>query len=262
LGENYGANSYGGSATYGHSLLGGNFNSSVTLSDNTVDNSNVNALGFSTTVNYTRQFFGWVGSGSFSYSQNVQTLLITYMSSSYNYSGSVRHRWGRLTFGAGASAGRTGLTEVAGTQSSSQSYNASIGYSRWITATGSYGKSSGNALQTGAGLVIVPVPSPLLPPSDLILFGGRSYSFGLGSTPVKKLIISAAYAKSNNNMFADSLASNNNNEAFNALIQYNFRKMYFTGGYSRIDQGFSLSGLPPQMLSSFYVGVSRWFNFF
>jgi hypothetical protein len=262
LGQNYGGNSYGGSATYGHTLLGGNFNTAVTISDNTVDNSNLNALGFSTTANYTRQIFGWVASGAFSYSQNVQTLLITYMTSFYNYSGSARHRWGRLTFGAGASGGRTGLTVQAGTESSTRSYNASLGFSRWITATGTYSKSSGNALQTGTGLAIVPVPSPLLPPSDLILFGGKSYSFGLGSTPIKKLIISAAYAKSNSNTFSDTLASTNKNEIFNALIQYNFRKMYFTGGYSRLNQGFSLSGLPPQMVSSFYVGVSRWFNFF
>jgi hypothetical protein len=38
--------------------------------------------------------------------------------------------------------------------------------------------------------------------------------------------------------------------------------MYITGGYSRLQQGFSASGLPPEVISSFYMGVSRWFNFF
>lgn len=262
LGKNFGANSYGGGATYGRGLLGGNFNAAVTLSDNTVDNSSVNALGFTGTVNYSRQILGWGVTGSFTYAQNVQTFLITYMSSFYNYSGNVRRRWGRLSFSAGAGAGRTGLTAQPGTASSSESYNAGLGYTRWLTLTGGYQRSSGNALQTATGLTLVPIPQPLLPSSLLILYGGHGYSVGLGSNPAKRLTIGASYSKSSSNMFNDDLASWNKNEMFNGLVQYQFRKMYFTGGFSRLEQGFSLSGLPPQMISSFYVGVSRWFNFF
>lgn len=262
LGQNYGGNSYGGSASYGHGLLGGTINAAGTVSENTTDNSNASALGFSGTANYNRHILGWGVSGSFSYAQNVQTLLISYTNSFYNYSGSVRHRWGKVTLGAGVGGGRTAITAEPGTSSRSESYNASFGYSRWITLTGGYQKASGNALETGGGLVPVPIPQPILPLSDLILYGGHSYSVGLGSTPAKKLIMSAAYSKANSNTFSNSLASWNNNGQFNALIQYQFRKMYFTGGFSRLDQGFSLSGTPPQMVSSFYVGVSRWFNFF
>lgn len=262
LGEHYGASSYGGGLTYGHGLLGGNFNGAVTVSDNTSDNTNTNALGFSGTANYSRRILGWNVSGSFGYSQNVQTILVTYMSSFYNYGGSARRRFGKLTFGAGANAGRTGLTAQPGTESSSLSFNASLGYSRWLTATGNYSKSSGNALQAAGGLVPVPIPQPILPFSDLILYGGHSYSFGLASNPAKRLTIAGTYAKMSSNTFSNSLASWNNNKIFNTLIQYQFRKMYFTGGFSRLDQGFSLSDTPPQMVSSFYVGVSRWFNFF
>lgn len=262
LGENFGGNSYGGSANYGHGLLGGTLNAAGTVSENTIDNSNTSALGFSGTVNYSRHILGWGVSGAFNYAQNVQTLLISYTNSFYNYSGSVRRRWGKLTFSAGAGGGRTGITSEPGTDSRSESYNASFGYSRWITLTGGYSKASGNALQTAGGLVPVPIPQPILPVSDLILYGGRSYSFGLGSNPTKRMTIAAAYSKADSNTFSNSLASWNNNGQFNALIQYQFRKMYFTGGFSRLDQGFSLSGTPPQMVSSFYVGVSRWFNFF
>ena len=262
LGTGYGGNSYGGSASYGHGLLGGTFNAAGTVSENSVDNSHASALGFSGTVNYTRHILGWGVSGSFTYAQNVQTLLISYTNSFYNYSGSLRHRWGRLTFSAGVGGGRTGITAQPGTDSRSESYNMSLGYSRWITLTGGYSKASGNALETAGGLVPVPIPQPILPLSDLILYGGHSYSFGLGSNPAKKLTMAAAYSKASNNTFSNSLASWNNNGQFNALIQYQFRKMYFTGGFARLDQGFSLSGTPPQMVSSFYVGVSRWFNFF
>ncbi len=262
LGKNYGGNSYGGSATYGHGLLGGTVNAALTVSDNTVDNANINALGLSTTVNYSRRILGWNVVGSFGYAQNVQTLLVTYMSSFYNYSGSVRRRFGKLTFSAGASAARTGLTAQPGTESSSQGYNSSVGYTRWITLSGSYSKSSGNALQTAAGLATVPIPSPLLPSGLLVLYGGKSYSVGLGSSPLRRLTVSASYGKANSNTFSDSLASWNQSEIFNTLFQYQFRKMYLTGGYSRLEQGFSASGVPPSNVSSFYIGVSRWFNFF
>jgi hypothetical protein len=33
-------------------------------------------------------------------------------------------------------------------------------------------------------------------------------------------------------------------------------------GYARLEQGFSGSGLPTEIISSYYMGVSRWFNFF
>ncbi len=46
------------------------------------------------------------------------------------------------------------------------------------------------------------------------------------------------------------------------LMTYNVRKLNFNAGYSRLVQGFSLSGTPPATVGSFYVGVSRWFNFF
>lgn len=261
-GENYGGNSYGGSLSYAHTLAGGTMNATGSVSDNTVSNANVNALGFSTNVNYSRTILGWKVSGAFGYAQNVQTLLITYMTSFYNYSGNIRRRWGRFTFSAGASAGRTGLTEQPGTDNRSNSYNVSVGFSRWVTATGSYSKSSGQALQTGGGLTPVPIPPPILPDYLLTLYGGRSYSFGLASTPARRLTISAGFGKANSNFFLYPLTSSNNNEEFNAIVQYQFRKMYLTGGFSRLEQGFSASGLPPQMISSFYIGVSRWFNFF
>ena len=264
LGTNYGANSYGGSASYGHGLFGGTFNGSVGLSENTADNRPGNTLGFSATTNYSRRILGWRVTGHFSYAQNVQTLLITYMNSSYNYGGSVARRWGKLSFGAGAGGGRTGLTEQPGVASSSADYNANVGYSHWITLSGSYTRSSGTGLQTGAGIAPVPplVPSPILPSSLLLLYGGSGYSFGLGSSPAKRLSLGAGYSKANSNIVNDGFSSQNHNDQFNAFAQYQFRKMYFNCGFARLEQGFSAATTPPAVISSFYVGVSRWFNFF
>jgi hypothetical protein len=264
LGKDYGVNSYGGSASYTHRLLAGAFNAAGTVTANSSDNTGEDTLGFSTTENYSSVILGWHVNGSFGYAQNVQTLLVTYMNSYFNYSGNASRNWGRLNLTAGAAAARTGLTNQPSTENSSETYNASVGYTPYLRASGTYSKSSGQALATGAGLVPVPtpVPSPTLPSNLVTLFGGDSYSFALSSNPEKHLILSAAYAKSISNTSSDTIASSNQNNEFNSLVQYQVRKLYFNSGYARLEQGFSASGTHPQIISSFYVGVSRWFNFF
>jgi len=261
LGQNYGVNSYGGGATYTHNVFDGTFNAALTFSANTSDNTDEDTLGFSTTDNYSSVILGWHVNASFGYAQNVQTLLVTYMNSYFNYSGNVQRNWGRFNLGAGASEARTGITDQPGTDNTSQSYNAYMGFGSILTTTGSYTKANGQALATGAGLVSVPVPSPTLPSSLVTLFGGDSYSFGLSSSPVRNLIMAATYARADSNT-AGTITSTNNSTQFNTLLQYQFRKLNYISGYSRLQQGFSGSGTPPQVISSFYVGVSRWFNFF
>ncbi len=45
-------------------------------------------------------------------------------------------------------------------------------------------------------------------------------------------------------------------------MQYQFRKLSFNSGYARLEQGFSGTAGAPQVVSSFYMGASRWFKFF
>ncbi|HEY2468105.1 MAG TPA: hypothetical protein VGI45_09705 [Terracidiphilus sp.] len=262
LGENYGVRSYGGNATFTHTLLNGTINSSASVTANSSEQSGQDTIGLSASENYSNVLYGWHLNESFSYAQNVQTLLVTYMNSFYNYSGNVRRNWGLFSVSAGAGGSRTALTDQPGTTSSGESYNASLGFGSYLTATGNYSKSDGEALATGAGLIGVPVPSPVLP-SDLVsLFGGKSYSFGLSSTPMKKLIFAATYAKSTSNTVSNSISSANENSQYNALIQYQLRKLTFVSGYSRLQQGFSITGTRPEIVSSYFTGVSRWFNIF
>jgi len=261
-GKSYGADSYGGGVIYGRVLFGGNLNTALTLTENTVSTSSANELGFNGTINYNKRFAGWTAGVFANYAQNVQTLLITYMSSFYGYGGNIRRRWGRFGWTAGTSFNKTGLTEQAGTSSSSQSYNSSVSYSPWININATYSKSNGNGIETGAGLTATPTPQPILTPNDLILFAGSSYSFGLASNPMRRLTIASSFARAYGNSNVVGITSSNNTEQINTLFQYQFRKMYLTGGYSRLDQGFSVSGTPPEKISAFYFGVSRWFNFF
>ena len=262
LGQTYGVTSYSQSASYTHSLLKGVLNAAGSITENASDNTGMDTMGFSTSENYSNLIFGWHVTGSFGYAQNVQTLLVTYMNSFYNYSGNVRRHWKKFNMSVGGGGARTALTQQAGTSNSSESYNGSAGYSSVIIASASYSKSDGQALATGAGLVGLPIPSPVLP-SDLVsLFGGKSLSFGLSSVPAKKLILSATYGKSDSNTFSNGIASQNRNNQYNALIQYQVRKLNFVSGYARLEQGFSSAGTRPEVISSYYMGISRWFHFF
>ena len=262
LGKDYSADSYGGGITYGRVLFGGNFNTAGTVTENMVSTSSAKDLGFSGTINYNKRFDGWTAGVFANYAQNVQTLLITYMSSFYGYGGNIRRRWAKFGWTAGASFNKTGLTEQAGTANSSESYNTSVNYSNWINLNGTYSKSDGTGIQTGAGLAATPTPQPVLSPTDLILFNGKSYSIGLASNPKRRLTIASSFARAYGNSNVLGILSSNNTEQINVLLQYQFRKMYLTGGYSRLEQGFSASGTPPEKISAFYFGVSRWFNFF
>jgi len=262
LGESFGANAFGGGLSYSRGLFGGNFSGSFFLTDNTIDRSNSNTLGFNLSSSYSHRIQDWFVAGSFSYAQNVQTLLITYMQSYYHYSANVRRRVGKdFTWTASAEFSHSGLTSQAGTKSSSQSYATGIGYSHWITLSGNYACSSGNALQVPGGLAPTPLP-PVIAPDLLILYRGTSYGFALGTSPISRLTVGAGFSRGNSNTLANNVGSSNNSESFNAVFHYRFRKMEVNGGYSRLVQGFSATGLPPEMASSYYFGVSRWFNIF
>jgi len=262
MGQDYGVTSYGGEAVFTHGLLNGTFNSAVSLIANRSTPSGSDTLGLSASESYSSIVMGWHVAESFSYAQDAQTLLVTYTNSFYNFSSNLRRNWGQFNVSAGAGGSRTALTAQPGTASSSESYTASMGYGRFVAATGSFSKADGQALATGSGLVGSPIPTPVLP-SDLVsLFGGKSYSAGLSSTPVKHLILSGSYSKSTNDTISSGVFSANSNSQFNTLLQYQIRKMSFISGYSRLQQGFSVTGSKPQIISSYYMGLSRWFNFF
>jgi hypothetical protein len=262
LGESYGDNSFSAGVSYLRNVLQGSLNASLSLTDNLDDQTGNSTLGFAFNQNYSRQVEGWHVNESFGYAQNVETLLVTYMTSFYNYSLNARRNWGRFNLSVGGGGSRTALSSQAGTTSASQSYNASGGYGQYLSVNASYSKADGQALQTGAGLVSVPVPSPVLPSSLLSLYGGNSYAVGLSSMPVKKLVLTASYARAITNISSDGATSANENDEFSALIQYQTRKLSYNSGFARLGQGFGASGSPAAIVSSYYVGVSRWFNVF
>jgi hypothetical protein len=262
LGNSYGSNSYGAGLVYTRPLLGGSINASVNFADNTSDQSIGNALSFSTDLGYSRNFANWTVSGNVSYAQNVQTFLLTYMNSFYVYSGNVRHRFGRIIWTASAAASHSALTNQPGAGNGGESFSTSLG-ARRLTLAASYAKTNGYGLLSGNGITPPPnLPPGVIPPEWLLLYGGSGYSFSLGTTPIRRLSLATSFSRSDSNTVNGLIFSANHNEQVFINGNYQFRKLTFNGGYGRLVQGFSASGVPASNVNSIYFGVSRYFNFF
>jgi len=262
LGTSLASDSYNGTSMYSNTLLGGSFNGVLGVTWTSTDTTHERTLGLNASANYTHQIHRWTVAGGFGYSQGTQTVLIAYTTSGYNYTASLGRRIGRRSYwGAYASGARSMLTNQPGSANSSQSYSTSLALPLF-SIRGTYSESSGNALLTSTGLVTTPVPLPAVNPAAVVLYNGRSYSAGLGANPIRGLTLTAMFSKALSATESNSTTSNNNNENLNFLMTYNVRKLSFMAGYGRLVQGFSVSGTPPTMVGSFYVGISRWFNFF
>lgn len=261
-GTSFDSNSYSGSIFYGRNLLSGQLSTSATVTESTYGHNNTSLLGVLGNVTYVRKVGEWGLSGSFGYSRNTQTILIAYTSSGYSFSGSANRRIiGHLYWNAGANLSKSELNQASGYNNTTQAYSMGLS-GRWVSVSGGYAKSSGNGLLTGTGVTPLPpgVPAPLLP---TVVYTGTTYSASVGSTPIRGLTITGSAIWSRNNTSgALSTPSNNNSQQDYVYLTYKVRKIYVNGGYSRVLQGFSTSGLPPSLLSTYYIGLSRWFKAF
>jgi hypothetical protein len=128
--------------------------------------------------------------------------------------------------------------------------------------SGSYSRSTGNALQFGSGLIPTPPPGQILVPGLLVLYGGDSYSFGTSYHPTRHFQISGTYVHAQYRTTNISSSSDNLIERYDVKSEYIFRQMRLLGGYSHITQGLGATFNNPATVNSFYVGVSRTFNVF
>ena len=51
-------------------------------------------------------------------------------------------------------------------------------------------------------------------------------------------------------------------EIFNGQMQYHLRRIGLQAGYTRFTQGISAVGAPANTTSIYFVGMTRWFDFF
>lgn len=230
------------------------FSASVLDSSNAQDE---NVVGFVGNLNYSHKVLGFQTAAQLTYAQNAQTLLVTYTTSYYNYSANVRRRLGRGWNWTGAFNGsHSGLSNYTGSSSHSEGYSTSFGSPRF-TLTGGYNQSTGASLLGAGGLVGLP-PTPGV--NGYVTFNGDSYNGGLFVTPLRRLLISGSYARAISNTVGGTL-SHNDMQIYNAQLQYHLRRIGLQAGYTRYTQGISAVGTPAST-TSFFVGFSRWFDFF
>jgi hypothetical protein len=96
--------------------------------------------------------------------------------------------------------------------------------------------------------------------NDFITFGGSSYGGGVSVTPLRRLVIAGSFSRAISNTVGQTI-SHNNTEIFNAQMQYHLRRIGLQAGFTRFTQGISAVGAPANT-TSYFVGISRWFDFF
>jgi hypothetical protein len=255
FGKDYTGTYISGTVNYGKRLL-----DMFTFSASVIDSNNgqgTNALGFVGNVNFFHNIKRFQISGVFTYAQNVQSLLVTYTTSYYSYSANVHRRLpAGLQWTAAFNGSHSGLTNYQGTSSRGEGYSTSLG-SRKLSVTGLYTQSTGISL-LGAGGFVPITGTPGV--TDFITFGGSSYGGGISVTPVRRLVISGSFNRAISNTIGQTM-SHNNTEIFNAQMQYHLRRIGLQAGYTRFTQGISAVGAPANT-TSYFVGISRWFDFF
>ena len=255
FGKSYTGTYLSGTVSYGRRLL-----DMFTFSGSVIDSSNgqgTNSLGFVGNMNFFRSIKGWQLSGVFSYAQNVQSILVTYTTSYYNYNANLHRRLpGGLQWTAAFNGSHSGLTNYQGTSSRSEGYSTSLG-SRRYNLFANYTQATGISLLGATGFVPVSGTPGV---TDFITFGGSSYGGGISVTPIRRLVIAGSYSRAISNTLGQTI-SHNNTVIYDAQMHYHLRKIGLDAGYTRFTQGISAVGAPAST-TAYFVGISRWFDFF
>ena len=264
LGKTYEATQYGGNLNFNaqHRFLG-SFSFSFGLFNTATQDGN-NALGFTGNLNFGRKVAGWDIDANVSYSQNVQAIVLLYTTSSVGYVTNVRRRLGnRVFFLAGYSGSHSALTQQAGTSSSSERWSSTFTF-HTHSLNGFYSKSDGAAALTTTGLVAVPIglPPSVFAPGSVMTYNSRAYGANASTVAFRRLTLSGGYADSTGTTVDPLLSVFTSNQLYNAIVQYRLRKIFINGGYTRLRQSVGSAQTAPVTVTSYFIGVSRWFDFF
>ncbi len=132
FGNNYQGSYFSGTVGYGKRIL-----DTFTFSGTVIESSNKfanNSLGFIANLNAFRRFGGWQATAGFSYAQNVQTLLVTYTTSYYNYNANLHRGLGRgRQWTAAVNGNHSGFSQDVGTVNQSLGFSTSLAL-RWMAS--------------------------------------------------------------------------------------------------------------------------------
>lgn len=264
MGQTFEATQFGGSANYNlQRPFLGSFSFSVAAFDTATQEGN-SALGFVGNLNFARKFHGWEVDANTNYSQNVQTMILLYTTSSVGYVGNIRRRLGnRMYWMAGFGGSHSALTSHDGMSSRSQRWSSTFNY-RSNSVNGFYSKSDGAALFTPTGLVSIPsnLPPILFAPGAVIEYGSTAWGVNASTVLMRRLTVSGGYANSSGLTVDPLLRTSTSNDLYNVIFQYRLRKIFINGGYTQLHQNVGTLGSFPVNVTTYYIGFSRWFNFF
>jgi hypothetical protein len=264
LGKSYSATTFGGSANYN---LQKRFLGSLSFSIGVFDSANQegnSGLGFVGNLNFDRKIANWDVGANFSYSQNVQTLILVYTTSSYSWVANARRRVANRTyFSAGYGGSHSGITNQPGTSNSSERVSSSLTW-RTYSVNGFYSKSDGAAFFTPTGLVAVPagLPPELFAPGSVMVYNSKAIGGNASAVFMRRLTLSLGYADSRGSTVDPLISTFTGSKLYNAIGQYRLRKIYINGGFTQLHQSVGAAGTAPVAVTSYYIGISRWFNFF
>ncbi len=258
-GKTYTGTFVSGNVNYGRRLF-----DMFTFSAGVVDSSNglgSNNVGFIGTMNFFRRFGQWETSGNVSYAQNVQSVLITETTSYYNYNANIHRRFStRMQWTAAFNGSHTGFSTSKNGSNSNEGFVTTLSLNHFAM-NASYQIASGDSILTNVGLVPLP-PIPGETPANSILYNAKSYGGGLSWTPIPRMVLTGSYSRSLSDTLTSGTFSKNNTEVLFGQLQYRLRRISLLAGYSRFTQGISATGVPPGTVTSYYGGISRWFDFF
>jgi hypothetical protein len=255
--------------TWSHQVLGGTFSTHYGIAyyfaplyrvvNNQSSTQDSTFTGQNASASYSRRFLGFTGSGSFSYSRSLTSLLVGYLQNNYAANGSVSRNIASWSLAVSSSYSQSHIDGINISDSSSNGYSASLAHGN-LGLGANYSRSHGSGLQVGTSIVPNPVPGPL--PQYLVLFGGESYGGGVNYRPIKRWTTSANYTKLKYNTQNLAANSNNTSEQFYIRTEYSWRQLFFNGGYSHLKQGFGTGPVMPATINTVYFGVSRRFDIF
>jgi hypothetical protein len=221
--------------------------------------------GLNATVGYDRRIRHWDVSADYNYLHDLQTYYGLVNTSYMNYGGNIHRKLNPNTYlSIFARGSHSGLVVQSGTSNKSSNFGASLAWNGYSLGA-RYASASGTAVYAAGVLVPTPV-APFLTPS-YSYFNGKSLSFNAGKTFFRRLTCSASYTQvqSSTERPGNGYANSGDWWGFNSV--YHFRKLTFQGGFTQVNQMFRVTPVvgppaPTQVVNSFYVSVSRWFNVF
>ncbi len=259
FGQTYSGTFMSGYVTYGKKILD-LFNVSAGVVDSSI-NFGGNTVGFVGNLSYFHRFGGWETSGNFSYAQNVQSVLITETTSYYSYNANLHRKFSpKVQWTAAFNGSHSGLSTQSNGSSGSEGFSTTLSL-RKIMFAADYMTGTGNSVYTAAGIVGIPV-LPGENSADVIAYNSKGYGGSISVSPFARMVITGTYNRSLSNTLSFGIPSRNDTEIIFGQMQYRLRRISLLAGYTRFSQGFTALGPTAAPVTSYYAGISRWFNFF